>query len=252
MRRYAGETEIEFIRIGRKQRRVLHSGRWLLLKRRIMEDLNKIKTINRQSQLSKYFGLFANSTRLATLEKVADESREKISFLVDVNGLTESTVKNNLTLLKKHNFITGSLRSVKNPVYAINYEEIDKFKKQFDEYYALLNAHRYSEEQKKQNFMYQSIKDYAAELVQNFGLIPAERKATLERITNYIASKKANNEAVNLVYVCTHNSRRSHFGQVWANVAADYFNIPNVRTFSGGTEATAFNGNAINALKRIG
>ncbi|HRD39757.1 MAG TPA: protein-tyrosine-phosphatase, partial [Bacteroidia bacterium] len=60
------------------------------------------------------------------------------------------------------------------------------------------------------------------------------------------------NKPIHLIYVCTHNSRRSHFGQVWAQVAADYYQIENVSTFSGGTEATAFNPNAINALKRVG
>lgn len=55
-----------------------------------------------------------------------------------------------------------------------------------------------------------------------------------------------------MVYVCTHNSRRSHFGQIWAHVAADYFGIENVHTFSGGTEATAFNPNAIAAMERVG
>lgn len=217
-----------------------------------MEDLDKIKTFHRQAELSKYFSLFANSARIATLENVAAKSSSKIDVLIEVNGLNEAAIKNNLMLLKKHKFITGSLRSTKKPVYAINYEEIDKFKKQFDQYYMLLNAYRHSEESKKQNYMYQSIKDYAEELVHQFDLIPESRKETLDKIVKYIASKKDSCKGINLVYVCTHNSRRSHFGQIWARVAADYYNVPNVNTFSGGTEATAFNSNAINALKRIG
>jgi len=100
--------------------------------------------------------------------------------------------------------------------------------------------------------MYPSIQRYAEELVQNFGLIPSERKEILERVTHYISSKKAKHQVINLVYICTHNSRRSHFGQIWGKVAADFYTIPGVFTFSGGTEATAFNKNAINALKRIG
>ena len=74
----------------------------------------------------------------------------------------------------------------------------------------------------------------------------------LDKITNYIIYKKKEHKPVNLIYVCTHNSRRSHFGQVWAQVAASYYGIKDVHTFSGGTEATAFNINAINSLKRIG
>lgn len=100
--------------------------------------------------------------------------------------------------------------------------------------------------------MYPAIKTYCAELTHQFGAISKERKELLEKIAQYIAKKQILNKPVNLVYICTHNSRRSHFGQVWAKVASDYYHVKNVNTFSGGTEATAFNINAINALKRIG
>lgn len=100
--------------------------------------------------------------------------------------------------------------------------------------------------------MIDPIKKYCDELKSEFNSIALERKQLLEKITNYIQSKIKDKKPVNLVYICTHNSRRSHFGQIWAHVAADYFGIKNVHTFSGGTEATAFNINAINALKRIG
>lgn len=100
--------------------------------------------------------------------------------------------------------------------------------------------------------MIPSIKAYSDALVNSFDLIKAERKMLLQQIADFIQTKKNKNEPINLVYVCTHNSRRSHFGQVWARVAAAYYDIKQVNTFSGGTEATAFNANAINALKRIG
>ena len=100
--------------------------------------------------------------------------------------------------------------------------------------------------------MFQSVKTYCESLVKAFDEISAERKEILEKITQYIAKKSILNKPVNLVYICTHNSRRSHFGQIWAKVASDYFKIKYVHTFSGGTEATAFNINAINALKRVG
>lgn len=97
-----------------------------------------------------------------------------------------------------------------------------------------------------------SIQKYCDALIKEFDSISIERKHLLEKITAYINSKRKENKPVNLVYICTHNSRRSHFGQIWAHVAADYFKTPNIFTFSGGTEVTAFNQNAINALKRIG
>lgn len=40
--------------------------------------------------------------------------------------------------------------------------------------------------------------------------------------------------------------------QIWAQVAAHYYQLPRVQTFSGGTEATAFNPRAVAALQRAG
>jgi arsenate reductase (thioredoxin) len=100
--------------------------------------------------------------------------------------------------------------------------------------------------------MFVPIKTYCDNLTADFKTISAQRKELLEKISAYIISKQKTNETIQLVYICTHNSRRSHFGQIWAKVASCYYQINKVQTFSGGTEATAFNINAINALKRIG
>ncbi len=96
--------------------------------------------------------------------------------------------------------------------------------------------------------MFKLVKERCEVLVNNFKEIPLDRKLILEKIAQYIKNRLEIGTEVNLVYVCTHNSRRSHLGQVWAAVAASYFDIGNVKTFSGGTEATAFNPNAIKAL----
>jgi arsenate reductase len=100
--------------------------------------------------------------------------------------------------------------------------------------------------------MIPSVKSYCDSIQKEIDSIPAQRKEILDKITQYIITKNNEHKPIKLVYVCTHNSRRSHFGQVWAQVAASYYGITDVHTFSGGTEATAFNINAINALKRIG
>lgn len=100
--------------------------------------------------------------------------------------------------------------------------------------------------------MNQSIKSYCDSLKQSFKDIPQSRKELLEKIADYITEKQSANKPVNLVYICTHNSRRSHYGQIWAKVASVYFGVKDINAFSGGTEATAFNINAINALKRVG
>jgi protein-tyrosine phosphatase/arsenate reductase len=89
-------------------------------------------------------------------------------------------------------------------------------------------------------------------LVKDFSSISEERKLQLEKISNYISTKAADGKTANLVYICTHNSRRSQMGQVWAQAAANYYNIRNVFAYSGGTEVTAFHKNAANALIRSG
>ncbi len=100
--------------------------------------------------------------------------------------------------------------------------------------------------------MFENIQQRCNDLVQQFDSISAERKVILLKISDYIQYNVNGNLPIQLMYVCTHNSRRSHFGQIWSAVAADYFSIPNVLTFSGGTESTALNPNAIKALQASG
>lgn len=60
------------------------------------------------------------------------------------------------------------------------------------------------------------------------------------------------NESAPMIFVCTHNSRRSHMSQLWAKAAAVHFGLSQVETYSGGTEATAFNPRAVTALRTHG
>ena len=90
------------------------------------------------------------------------------------------------------------------------------------------------------------------EAVKHFDEIPEERKQILAKISRYIAEKIKAGQKAKLLYICTHNSRRSHFGQIWAGTAAAYFGLENVQTYSGGTEVTAFNTHAIRAAEKAG
>jgi arsenate reductase len=100
--------------------------------------------------------------------------------------------------------------------------------------------------------MNQEIKSFCDRLLLSFDEISEERKVILNRLSKAIQQSINQHGKVKLIYVCTHNSRRSHFGQIWSKVAAAYFDIAYVETFSGGTEATAFNPNAIEALRNQG
>jgi arsenate reductase len=100
--------------------------------------------------------------------------------------------------------------------------------------------------------LYPTLQTNCDQLIDEFDLIPADRKVLLLTISEYIQRKVDADLPINLMYVCTHNSRRSHFGQIWSAVAANFYNIPNVHTFSAGTEETAFHPNAIAALREQG
>ena len=69
--------------------------------------------------------------------------------------------------------------------------------------------------------------------------ISNERKNTLQPLIHFIQEKVTGNKQIRLYFICTHNSRRSHLSQVWAQALAYYFNIKNVLCYSGGTESTA-------------
>jgi arsenate reductase len=97
-----------------------------------------------------------------------------------------------------------------------------------------------------------SLKNYVAESVKGFNTIGDERKQDLEKMAEYISAKVASGDSINLTFICTHNSRRSHMSQLWAQTAAYYYNIPGVETYSGGTEATAFNPRAVKAMRKAG
>jgi arsenate reductase len=69
--------------------------------------------------------------------------------------------------------------------------------------------------------------------------VSGERKLVLQPLVDYIQKKVNENEEIRLNFICTHNSRRSHLSQIWAQTMAFQFGIKNVFCYSGGTEATA-------------
>jgi arsenate reductase len=89
-------------------------------------------------------------------------------------------------------------------------------------------------------------------LINKFDTIPNERKKILTQLTEFVQTKRNKNEKIELIFICTHNSRRSHISQIWAQVAAAYYGIHNVVSYSGGTEATAFNPRAVHAMEQAG
>jgi arsenate reductase len=81
--------------------------------------------------------------------------------------------------------------------------------------------------------------------------ISEDRIAKLQPLIDYIKSKREKGQPIRLNFICTHNSRRSQFSQIWAQTAADYFEIP-AFCYSGGVEVTACNERTIHSLERSG
>lgn len=100
--------------------------------------------------------------------------------------------------------------------------------------------------------MYQDVRSYLSDREREFDQIPADRRALLKSMAAYVRKCSNDGTRPRLLFVCTHNSRRSHLAQVWAAAAANYYGVTAPAVYSGGTEATAFNPRAVAALGRAG
>lgn len=81
--------------------------------------------------------------------------------------------------------------------------------------------------------------------------ITSERKDLLEEMAQYLREKLRTGQEIRFNFICTHNSRRSQFSQIWAQTAAAYYGIE-AFCYSGGVEVTAFNPRAVAAIRRDG
>jgi protein-tyrosine-phosphatase len=97
-----------------------------------------------------------------------------------------------------------------------------------------------------------NLEEYSSNIASRFNLIGTERREVLEDIADFLKRRIQHGLKTNLLFVCTHNSRRSQFAQIWAELAAIYYKVENVKSFSGGTEVTAFHPNAIHAIQKAG
>ncbi|QDU87042.1 Protein ArsC [Pirellulimonas nuda] len=100
--------------------------------------------------------------------------------------------------------------------------------------------------------MYPELASYIDARIAEFEQIPAERRTQLAGLAEYVTACGTTGKPARLTFICTHNSRRSHMAQLWAAVAAARYGVGGVETFSGGTEATAFNPRAVAAMRRAG
>ena len=98
--------------------------------------------------------------------------------------------------------------------------------------------------------IYIEVRDFISSLDETN--LKKERVTKLIPLIEYVQKKRNNLETINLNFICTHNSRRSHLCQVWAKTMASFYNIDKVKCFSGGTEATAAYPVIIKTLENTG
>ena len=94
--------------------------------------------------------------------------------------------------------------------------------------------------------------DYVLQRKREFNLIPQDRKKQLTRLASVITRDLSQDCSADIIFICTHNSRRSHMAHIWAQFSSAHYDLVGVRCFSGGTEATAFNISAVDALESSG
>lgn len=86
----------------------------------------------------------------------------------------------------------------------------------------------------------------------NTASISEERRTILQPLIDFIQAKVDAKQIINLNFICTHNSRRSHLSQAWAQATGSYFGIANLFCYSAGTEATALFPVAAKTLENSG
>jgi Protein-tyrosine-phosphatase len=82
--------------------------------------------------------------------------------------------------------------------------------------------------------------------------IDQQRLKLLVLIGDLIATAINERGSCDIITICTHNSRRSQLAEVWLDTACQYFNLHHIKSYSGGTEATAFNIRMVIAMRNLG
>ena len=97
------------------------------------------------------------------------------------------------------------------------------------------------------------LKKYIRIIIKNIGAdLEKNRKEKLIELAQTIKNTYKNENNVKIIFICTHNSRRSQFCHAWAYVSSLYFKLDFIKPFSGGTETDTFNLNVINSLINSG
>ncbi len=82
--------------------------------------------------------------------------------------------------------------------------------------------------------------------------ISESRKTQLKELSVTLKDQINKTGRLEISFICTHNSRRSQLAEFLFFIFYSKYNLKNMQSFSGGTEATAFNHRMIAALGHLG
>jgi hypothetical protein len=96
------------------------------------------------------------------------------------------------------------------------------------------------------------VRAHADFLTTTFDMIGADHRQAGQTLADWIASNYRPGQPLNVVVVCTGNTRRSILAATTGNIAASYYGMPEVRFYCGGTSPTALNARALKTLREMG
>ena len=96
------------------------------------------------------------------------------------------------------------------------------------------------------------VREHADSLTASFDMIGETHRPAGRKLVEWIAKNYRPGTPLDVIVVCTGNSRRSILGATMGNIAAAYYGMPEIRFCSGGTAPTAFNSRTVKTLKEIG
>ena len=100
--------------------------------------------------------------------------------------------------------------------------------------------------------LYPKLRAYAEALSGSLDRISQAHQLASELLADWLVAHYQPGKPLDVIIVCTGNSRRSILGSMMGNVAAAYADLPEIRFQSGGTDPTACNPRTVHALRAIG
>jgi arsenate reductase len=96
------------------------------------------------------------------------------------------------------------------------------------------------------------VREHADSLTASFDMIGDSHRQAGRKLVVWLAKNYRQGTPLDLIVVCTGNSRRSILGATMGNVAAAYYGMPEIRFHSGGTAPSACDSRTLTALNQIG